>query len=436
MGALKRRGSDVRGFKIGPDFIDPSYHTVATGSPSRNLDTWLLSDEQVVSLFSRAMATAEIAVIEGVMGLFDGSSDTGNEGSTAHIARLLHAPIVLVLDVWGMGRSAATIVEGCRRLLRGTHIGGVVLNKVAGEGHASICRKTIEAQCKVKVIGALPKDASISFEERHLGLIPTQESETVSRRIDKIVDFITSHIDLDQIVGIARNAPPFTRRVDTYERRPAPRKSIRVALAQDAAFNFYYHDSLEALRSKGVDLIPFSPIHDRELPDKTYGIYIGGGFPEVFGEQLQSNSNMRTQIAKIAEDGCPIIGECGGLMYLTKSITDFTGRTFRMVGLFDAFTRMVNQLTLSYTEAELLCNSPLGHQGQRIRGHEYHFSTLEDIPGDARFAYLMLKGSGIANRYDGWINHQTIGQYTHLHFAGAPKATSRFVDTCRAYARK
>jgi len=382
------------------------------------------------------MNGADLAVIEGVMGLFDGYECEGNQGSTAHIATLLRAPIILILDVWGMGRSAAAVVEGCRRLLRGTYVSGVILNKIASEGHADICKRAVEAHCGVKVVGALPNDPSISLPERHLGLIPTQEDQRQQHSIERIADFVSGHVDLDRIIEIAHRAPPLARPVATPSRRHVPRETVRIAIANDPAFTFYYHDALDTLRNLGAELVPFSPIYDNKLPQNIQGMYLGGGFPEVFGKQLQANTEMRRQIAKAAEDECPIIAECGGLMYLTRSITDFAGKTYRMVGLVDASTHMIKKLTLNYAEAELTCVAPLGLPAQRLRGHEYHFSKLEDIPKDARFAYRMLRGLGITTGFDGWINYQTVAQYMHLHLAGAPRAASRLIQACRKYARK
>ncbi|MDJ0270180.1 MAG: cobyrinate a,c-diamide synthase [Aigarchaeota archaeon] len=434
MAALKRRGLKVQGFKVGPDFIDPSYHMAATGRPSRNLDTWLLSKSRVVSLFKHVMLDADVAVIEGVMGLFDGLSGRSHTASTAEIARLLKAPVLLVVDVSRMAGSAAAVVRGAKSLGKGLSIEGVILNKVAGEKHAKWCSEAIKRFTKTRIVGALPYNPDIALPERHLGLIPTHEREEIQEKLDAIALFIEEHINLDAVLEIAKGAPRLSsmarirkERIVDDEGRPC------IAVAYDEAFNFYYWDSLMLLEELGARLIFFSPIHDNILPKDTAFIYMGGGFPESFAKQLSENWSMINALKKAVEDEMPIYCECGGLMYLTRTIIDFDDNKYRMVGVLDADTRMTRQLTLNYTLANTIRDNLVSEIDEKIRGHEFHFSVIEDVPRDARFAYKMIHGRGIVNGMDGWMIHQTQAQYTHLHLAANRKRAEKILAAAKKY---
>jgi len=433
MGALAKRGLRVQPYKVGPDFIDPSYHTHATGLHSRNLDTWMLSTERMLELFARSADRADIAVVEGVMGLFDGLSGTEERGSTAHVAKLLKAPVILVVDAWGMARSAAAIVKGYRELDPEVNLAGVILNRISGPRHGQWCREAIESAVKIPVVGALEDRPELALPERHLGLIPTPENDAVARRLEEIVDFVESRIDVDKVIQIARSAPPLPLQEDGVTAGPEPK--VIIGVAYDEAFNFYYRDGLDQLEALGARLEFFSPIHARGLPDVD-GLYIGGGFPEVLSDRLEANAQMREGIREAVEDGMPTFAECGGLMYLTRSIRGFNGEERRMVGILDAETVMTKRLCLAYTSAVAVRANILSQPGQAVRGHEFHYSTLQELPRDLKLAYKMERGEGIDGGKDGWIEHSSLATYGHTHFAAFPELASNFVEECTRYRRK
>ena len=433
MAALSKKGGRVQGFKVGPDFIDPTYHHGATGLKSRNLDSWLLPRSKILELFHRHMESADFGIVEGVMGLFDGSSADDDAGSTAEIARLLKAPIVLVIDVRGMAGSAAALVAGCKTLDKRLNISGVILNRVASEKHKKLCKDAIERATGVRVIGSIPRSQEMSFPERHLGLVPLPENEDLKASIKRVSKIIEDNVDMEKVVSIGNSAPPLHPSNRKEVRKP--KKKVSIGVAYDKAFNFYYQDALDTLSFHGADLKLFSPLEDSSLPDVT-GLYIGGGFPEVLARELGENSSMRRSIKKKAQDGMPIFAECGGLMYLTKSIVDFKGRTHPMVGIFDSKTRMSGRLTLNYTDGITVKDNLLSKLGQRVKGHEFHHSGLEDVPSDARFAFEMKRGVGIRNGKDGLLEYDTLAQYMHTHLAGSSGQASQFIQACSKYAKR
>lgn len=430
MGALSAKGFGVQGFKIGPDFIDPTYHSVVTNRKSRNLDMWMLSHQKILELFHRNTADCDIAVVEGVMGLYDGLDGTAEKGSTAHLAMTLRSPVILVLDVSGMAGSAAAVVAGCKVLNKNLNVSGVILNRVSGEKHVQMCKSSIESITSVPVLGALPKNPELALPERHLGLVPTNEKNDPTARLGKISESVQANIDLNKIVEISKTAPPLPE-VTTKRQEHVAR--VRIGVAYDEAFNFYYQDGLDVLKMLGAEIQYFSPVRDKKISENIDGLYIGGGFPEVLGRQLESNRGIRTSIKKKAEEGMPILAECGGLMYLTKSITDFEGRRYSMVGILDCETRMVRKLTLNYTDASVVKENILAKPGNSIRGHEFHFSRLDGVPRDVQFAYAMRRGSGIDGGRDGWMEHSILAQYMHMHFAATPKYASNYISTCLHY---
>ncbi len=432
MGALSATGLCVQGFKLGPDFIDPTYHTVVTNRRSRNLDVWLLSEKRILELFHQNTMGCDIAVVEGVMGLYDGLNGTEVRGSTAHLAKLLKSPVILVLDVSGMARSAAAVVAGCKVLDKRLTIAGVILNKVAGEKHAKMCKDTIESITAVPVLGALPKNSDIILPERHLGLVPTNEKLELAQRLKKVSEFVKANVDVDRIVEIGKTAPSL---LTVPSKRIIGNKKVRIGIAYDEAFNFYYQDALDTLAEMGAELKHFSPIHDKQVPEDLDGLYIGGGFPEVLGKGLEANNSMRSSVKKKAEEGLPIFAECGGLMYLTRSITGFDGLRHSMVGILDCETLMT-KLTLNYTDAVVIRDNLIAKTGSSIKGHEFHFSRLEGVPGDVRFAYQMKRGSGIEGGNDGWLEYSILAQYMHTHLAASPKYGSNLVEACLHYQKR
>ena len=431
MQKLCRRGLRVQAFKVGPDFIDPSYHTFVTKRESRNLDVWMMGKRGVLDCFARACQRADVAVIEGVMGLFDGMSGKNDFASTAHVAKILNAPVVLVVDAGKSARSIAAIIFGFMFFDRNVRISGIILNNVASKRHASYVIEALAGKVKVPVVGVVMRSSEITMHERHLGLIPAPElQETKRRAIVSAAKYVGDQIDIDRLLELCgtsmlQKAPAYAKH---YRR-------ARIAVALDESFNFYYADNLDALRRSGAQLVFFSPVQGQQLPDDIHGIMLGGGFPEVLADQLEKNRSMIRSIKKAVDDGMPVYGECGGLMYLTRSISGYKGekKKRKMLGLIDADTLMTNKLTLNYTEAEC-CGSVFGRAN--LRGHEFHYSSIENVTHDSRFAYSLKKGRGIKGDKDGLIiNGNGLGAYMHLHFANA-KLPDRLVQACARYSRR
>ncbi len=436
MAALAERGLAVQGFKVGPDYIDPSYHTQATNRYSRNLDSYMLSDRTIVNCFLKSSADADISIIEGVMGLYDGLSGLSDIGSTASVAKLLKAPVLLVVDAWSSARSIAASVLGFSSFDSQVSLAGVILNRVAGEKHAEWCTQAIEKHTTVPVVGWLPKSDGVQMPERHLGLVPYTERRIETADVVKtLAAFIGKYINLDLVRRIANSAPPLKHQYSIREPDHKGMVKVRVGIAKDEAFSFYYSDAIDLLMTRGAEIVNFSPLHNTALPEGLDGIYIGGGFPEVFSTQLEQNESMRASVRDQIEDGMPTFAECGGLMYLTKSITDFSGSSRSMVGILEAKTVMTRKLTLGYTLAHAVNDSIISKAGDSLKGHEYHFSEIQSIPRDASFAYEMRRGKGISDHSEGWQVYNALACYSHTHMCSMPQTASRFVEACRSYSR-
>lgn len=434
MGAFARKGRRVQGFKIGPDFLDPSFHSAVTKRPSRNLDSWMIPRHKIPSIFGEGCQGADIAIIEGVMGVFDGIDGKSDLASTSEVAKMLKAPLILVLDAHGLAGSAAAIVLGYKNLDPQLRMDGVILNRVAGDAHAQMCRDAISRHASVPVIGAIPEDPKVHLPERHLGLVPAfdMKDQTV---LNKIVDLVESSVELSQIETLANKADDLSLREEGTGREKEPVSATTIAVARDQVFNFYYEENLEKLVRSGAQLKFFSPLVEERIPEDVHGIYIGGGYPEVYASALSKNNPMLKSILNRALDESPVLAECGGLMYLTRSIQDPEGKDYGSVGLLDARTRMVNRLTLSYTLAKTRASNVLTRSGETLRGHEFHYSVLSDVPEDADFAYEMQRGVGITDRKDGWMSHQTLASYMHTSFAADDRLAKRFVAACIKYSR-
>jgi cobyrinic acid a,c-diamide synthase len=402
MAALCRRGLRVQGFKIGPDFIDPTFHTLATGRASHNLDGWMLSRETNLEIFARATEDADVAVIEGVMGMFDGKDGLSLAGTTAEMAIWLDAAVVLVLDASALAGSAAAMVHGFDTLVPEVRVSAVVANYVAGSGHYEFLRQAIGARCRSEAAGYLPREAALVFPERHLGLHLASETLTEDR-LRTLAEFVESHVDLDRLLSLG--ARP---RVAAPVRKAPQDARVRIGIARDAAFCFYYEANLELLRECGADLVEFSPIADRALPEGLGGIYFGGGYPELYAERLAANGPMRQAVMDFVAREGPVYAECGGFMYLTESIVDMEGRGWPMAGIFPTRARMQALLAkLGYVEVETDCGV--------ARGHEYRHSTVDEMPADA------------------YRVHAAFGVYVHLHFLSCPRFASEFVDRCEKW---
>lgn len=420
--AFRERGLDSQPFKTGPDFLDPMHHSIVLGKPSRNLDTWMFKDE-VLSSFVRGSLGADISVIEGVMGLYDGVDGRSEEGSTSHLAKMLKAPVVLIIDASSSARSAGAVALGFKNYDPEVTIGGVIFNNVAGPRHLDMLRDSLRG---MECLGGIPHDALAELSSRHLGLVPAAENLDMAR-YEKIRSLVDDNVDVDRLVSLAGSAPEIgPRRVPNRENRTATH--CRIGVAQDEAFNFYYVENMERLAALGVEIVPFSPIRD-PLPEVD-GLYFGGGYPEVFAPQLESASAMRKEVRRAASSGMPIYAECGGMMYFCDSVTDGDGRKRRMCGVFDAEVEMTDRLqALGYVEVKARKENVLSKAGWTTRGHEFHFSRVTDL-NEKDFAYDMVRGRGIADGKDGMIAYGTMASYTHLHFASCPKFVHRFVDNC------
>ena len=422
MRGLSKRGLRVQPFKVGPDFIDPSYHSLISNRKSRNLDVWMMGRKGVLECFASACQDADVAVIEGVMGLYDGVSGKNDFASTAHVARILDAPIVLVVDASKGARSIAAIILGFLHFDRNLQIRAVILNKVAGERHAKYIIDALADKVKVPVIGVLYRNSKVQMQERHLGLVPALELKAAKNdMISRTARYISESLDLDRVLNLCSS----TVLLDAQNSPQRPAKA-RIAVALDESFNFYYADNLAALKRSGANLVFFSPVKDEKLPDDVHGLILGGGFPEVLADKLEGNRSMVRSIRRAVNEGMPIYGECGGLMYLTRSISRYRGerKVRKMAGIVDADTIMTGMLTLNYTDAD--CTASI-FGNMHLRGHEFHYSSIENIASDSRFAYSMKKGNGITGKHDGFIiNDNSLAAYMHLHFANR-KLSDRIV---------
>ncbi|MDI9632845.1 MAG: cobyrinate a,c-diamide synthase [Methanolinea sp.] len=403
MEALVARGLSVQPFKVGPDFIDPTHHTAVCGRISRNLDPFMMGEAGVLETFARACRGADIAVVEGVMGMFDGVDGT-DTSSTAHVARILSAPCILVVDVHGMSRSAHALLRGYAGFDPSVRIAGVICNRTGSERH----RRMIAAGLELPALGFIPREPSLSVESRHLGLHMAHETD--KRGVHGRV--VAENCDIDGILRVASGAPPLPFAED-YDRAPAPPR-VKVGVAMDSAFCFYYHENLDLLRCRGAEVTFFSPLAD-PLP-RVDAVYLGGGYPELFAAAL-SRSPCTRDLRGAASDGMPVLGECGGLLYLSESLE--SGGTHRMAGVLPATSRMTGRLqALDYVEGTWEDGPPLSPRGSAVRGHEFHYSIVEP-ERDARFALSLSRGKGILGGRDGLFEHGTVGTYTHTYFSPA-----------------
>jgi cobyrinic acid a,c-diamide synthase len=424
--ALRARGLRVAVFKCGPDYLDPSYHQRAAGVISHNLDGWLMGRTAAVETFTHAARDADLAVIEGVMGLFDGVSAAGDEGSTAEMARWLGAPVALVVDAAGMARSLAAVVAGFAGFDPELPLGAVIANRVGSRGHLELLRK---AQPRPPILGAFPRDEGHAFPGRHLGL-HTADRETVPEAtLDAWGALTTEWWSLDPLLDLARAAPPLPE-PEPLAAAGAPR--CRIGLALDEAFHFYYEDNLRRLRALGAELVRFSPVHDRALP-AVDGLYLGGGYPEVHAAALASNTEMRAAIRAFAARRRPVYGECGGLMYLSQAIVTRDGQRHPMVSLLPGHAVMADRLeALGYVEVETRAGTCLGNPGLRFRGHQFRYSRLEDaVPG----FYSVRRRRGGETFPEGYGVGQVLGSYVHAHWASNPLVAEGFVRACAEGAR-
>ena len=441
MGTLRKRGLKVQPFKVGPDYIDGSYHTVVTNRPSRHLDPWLTSPQAVLEIFENACRDADVAVIEGFMGLHDGLTrvvdGVQDFGSTAHIAQILKANVVLVLDVTGMRMNAATIVHGFKSFNEKVKVKGIILNNVRSQQQAEWMKQTIESTTKVPVFGLIPYSEDIFLPTRRGGLIPIPEKETLKTTVYKLVEYVGERVEVDKIFDIAEDAEELPD-IDGAVYPSQPRtKEVRLGLAFDEAFNFYYPTNIDLLRSNGAKTVFFSPIHDEKLPSNLDGLYLPGGFPDMLAEQLTKNQTMRKSVKAAVYDEMPVYSEHGGSLYLTKSIAKVEGSVFTMAEALPLEALMEKKLqALDSTLMETINDNLLNKKGAIIHGHEYHFSKIIDAPKDTRFAFKMDIGRGIDGQHEGWMEHNTLALLGHLNFAFNYEFAENLIKRCEQYRHK
>jgi cobyrinic acid a,c-diamide synthase len=428
--AFRRRGLTVQAFKVGPDFIDPGFHALVTGRPSYNLDGWMCGRDAVLRVVAGHSTDADLVVIEGMMGCFDGVDGTSDDGSTAQIAKWLDAPVVLVIDASTQSRSAAAVVVGFERFDLALRVGAVIANRVGGDVHARWLRDAIASSCRAVPVGAIRHDASVTSPERHLGLVTAAEGPLTAELRRRLAETIEASVDLDRLIEIAAPIRDVARGAGA---EPAASRA-RIGVAHDAAFQFYYAENLDRLRAAGADLVFWSPQVDHRLPDVD-GLYFGGGYPELHAPALSANVAVRESVRGFSGAGKPIYAECGGLMYLAEALEDLDGDAHPMVGLLPTTVRMrPRRLTLGYTQVEFTADAPLGSAGTVARGHEFHYSSMDPVPASVARIYQISRVRG-EERPEGYLINQTLMSYVHLHFASSPLIAQRFVDACAAAGR-
>jgi cobyrinic acid a,c-diamide synthase len=429
--ALRRRGARVQTFKVGPDFLDPSYLAVASGRPCYNLDGWMMGRDYVEKLVARTTADADIAVIEGVMGLFDGAEPDSLEGSTAEIAAWLRAPVILVANVYGMARSLAAVVKGFATFERKVRVAGVIANHCGSVRHGIMLAEALQASRLPPMVAAMPRGVLPELPERHLGLVTADSRNLPPKALEALADAFEHYSTLSEIVNMARSAPFLY--VEVPERRGLAERA-RLGVARDAAFHFYYRDLFDELEDAGCAIVPFSPIADRSLPEGLDALYMGGGYPEELAAELSANESMLAAVREFAKAGRPVYAECGGLMYLCRDLETVEGKRYPMAGLLPAATKMHRGLqALSYVDVTLKEDSLWGIAGDNVRGHEFHHSTLTANPAGIegwRPVYSVKKRWDDAPVEEGFQKGKILASYAHLHLASHPAALEYFVHSC------
>ncbi|MFP4158696.1 MAG: cobyrinate a,c-diamide synthase [Desulfobacterales bacterium] len=431
LAALTKRGINTAAFKIGPDFIDPGLHAGITGRPGRNLDGWMLERSVNLEIFAQAAFGADMAVVEGVMGLYDGFSGASEAGSTAQMSKWLGLPVLLVVDAGSMARSFAALVKGFSEFDPDIEICGVVANNAASPGHLQYLKEAMQELPEIPLLGGIPRNAQASIPERHLGLFTAEDRVMTDERINALASIVSENIDLDRLIDLLDRVP-----VKQAARPAPPEPSVRVAVAKDAAFCFYYEDNLEVLRENGCEIVFFSPVNDQKPPDNIHGLYLGGGYPELYARELSKNHFMRKSIHEICASGMPVYAECGGFMYLCRSLEDTAGNIFDMAGVYSFETCMQKRLSsLGYREIRLAENTPLGPAGRVIRGHEFHYSHLKDPDAEktAKDVYEASDRKGAGRNASGWLAGRCLGSYVHLHFKSSPQTGRHFAAACAEF---
>jgi len=432
MRALRNRGLKVQGYKAGPDYIDTAFHTFATGVPSRNLDPWMMPQEALLGLMARHEEKTDISILEGVMGMFDGVGTDSIEGSSAHLAKMTQTPVVLIINGKGVALSGAAMVLGFKMFDPAINIAGVIINRVSGDYHYNLIKDGIEKHVGIPCIGYLEQSDNITLSSRHLGLIPSVEVEALDEKVDQVAQMVESTIDLDLLMTLAKAAvshKPLSPQMGD--------KRLRLGLAKDESFNFYYQDNLDLLSELGCDLVEFSPLKDQALPKDLHGLYIGGGFPEIFAEGLSANTSMRTSIKEAIQGGLPTYAECGGYMYLSQGIETLDQESYDMVGIFDHRAEMTKRLQrFGYVQPTLNQDTILGPKGTRFKGHEFHRSKMMEDQG-VNYAYDIEKArrGQVSYWQCGEYKYKCLAAYAHMHFYSNIDIVKNFIDACLTYKR-
>lgn len=434
LSALRKSGLEVQGFKVGLDYIDPGFHTLVSGRASRNLDGFLMPPSVLKEIFVRSCSGADIAVIEGVRGLYEGLNYYDDVGSTAQIAKTLDCPVILVIDAASITRSVAAVVNGYKSLDPEVQIAGVILNNIGSDRHGEKAQKAVEKYSGIKVIGKIPRSSELKISMRHLGLITATECKTrwddFSSVFDKIKTSVRENVDLKAFFDIAKSASAL--------KMPEPKvfrggenegAEVKVAVAFDEAFNFYYQDTLDLLAQEGAELVYFSPIRDKQLPEGVDALYIGGGFPELYAEELSSNTQMCGAIKLFYDNYGVIYAECGGLMYLMEEL-EYKGDCFELCGVIKGSVRFGEKRVVNYVEGEIQKDCILGKKGSRFKGHEFHHSSVV-LEGNTDFAYKVLRGEGIRDGMDGIITKNCLASFAHLHAASYTGFAENLVNNAR-----
>ncbi len=425
LATLVRRGLRVQSFKVGPDYIDPMFHTQITGQACRNLDPILTSEAYVVACFAQHTQGVDAALIEGVMGLYDGAAGCRDHfASTAHLARLLAIPVLLVVDCSRMAQSVAAMVHGYRSFDPRLQFAGVILNRVGSDRHRQLLEAALEP-LNLPILGVLPRDEQIQLPSRHLGLVPTDELPCLTPLIDQLAHLAQTHFDWTGLLPHLQSHPQPASSNPVRQEIESP---VILAVARDPAFSFYYPDNLELLTELGARLRFWSPLCDAALPVGVQGLYFGGGFPEMFAQELSENQGALNSVRRAIQSGLPVYAECGGLMYLSQTLTDFEGQSFSLVGALPLTTRMGPRLNLGYRTATACQDTPLMPTGQTVRGHEFHRSTQST--DSTQPLYRLSDG-----RHEGWQLGNLIASYVHLHWGATPELPERFLRACRGFAK-
>ena len=435
MAALRKRGLIVQPFKCGPDFIDGGHQARVCGRPSRNLDGWMLSAEANRQIFYRNAAHADVCVVEGVMGLFDGVDGKSEAGSTAEIAKWLGLPVILVVDASSMARSAAALVRGFESFDPAMRVAGVIFNNAGGATHYRMLSDAVTMSANAVPLGYLPGDERIHIPERYLGLVTAGENLLPDSRLSLLGELAESHIDLDHLLECATSIPVAADH-QTERARHESTGSIRLGVARDKAFCFYYEDNLDALREAGAEIIEVSPLEDSSLPTDLDALYFGGGYPELFAKQLSENRLMLASIKRAVEEGLPIYAECGGLMYLAREIVTKEGKSFPMAGQLPIKVQMTDRLVnFGYTEVSFTSDCLVGPAGAKARGHSFHCSRIADL-GSVEYAYQARNSMTGREEPDGLRVKNVLASYIHLHFLSNPGIADAFVKNAKRAVRQ